>query len=503
MKRISKHDWELKLSLYLDNELSPEQREKVDEYLKTNPTAMKELEDLRRIRDLLSSSSRLETNKASWTQLSERLAEREREAANLLPFHRKYVPIAVALSAVVLTFIGYVAFTERSRLMQYLSSTSQDVQQAYEENILKGSVIPLFSKIDKNQVLQFALFGTLPLDANAQTSLRVDDESDTGYRLEVGRTETSAKSNITVADLLAEVEPTVSQTASIDSLLEDAKARIASSAFVAENNALAIDPEIGQLTRHLVSNIAANLDPARRARFDRYLRGSGAAYAIAASKAHAPSRNQLEPALKRMPIIAEAPEDREYLVITPDTMMVSRLFANFRDFEIAHERVREGRDLQEGILGLIRRFEETQQRRTAQRSIQQFHVVGGSGFVTIRVDRSEGVAENDSLSQWVTPRVRYIREPRMQARLPVPREDELLRREYFPGFPRDSMFDQFWRDMERFDIDVERMDSLFREMRGRRERGHRAIMDSMMVRWRQNEAQSRGQETMKRDSTKQ
>jgi len=497
MKKGSDRDWRLKLSLYLDDALSPDEKREIEEYLETHPDAKKELNDLRQIRSYLNSASRVETNRSFWPELSKRLSEKKREAANLLPFPRKYVPLAVALSTVVLTFIGYVAVTERGQMMQFLSETSQDVQRAYEENVLKGSVLPIFSKIDKDQVLQFALLGTLPLDANAQTSLRVDDKNENGYRLEVGRTETPSKTKITVEDLLAEVEPTEAQAAAIDSLLEDAKTRIASSAFVAENNALAIDPEIGQLTRVLVSNIAANLDPSRRERFDHYLRGRDAAYAIATSKVHTPTAAPPPHVSVQLPRIGREPQERQYLVITPDTMVLSKLFADMRELEVAHQRVRENREIQRELQLVIRQFEELQRQKPIHRSIQRFRVVGGSGFVTIQVDRDNVQMEHDSLAQWVIPRIRQAGSRRIDQRPPVGRGEEDRRREFFPSFPRDSMFERFWEDMERFDIDVERIDSMFREMRGRREREYRAVMDSMMMRWRENQQRGIRPDTLK------
>ncbi len=298
-------------------------------------------------------------------------------------------------------------------------------------------------------------------------------------------------------DLLAEVEPTEAEAASIDSLLEDAKNRIASSAFVAENNALAIDPEIGRLTRALVSNIAANLDPSRRERFDRYLKERDAAYAIAVAKVHAPSPVHAEPVSKRALTHARPLQERQYLVITPDTMMLSKLFTDMRELEIAHERARENREIQRELSALIRQFEEIHRHKPIQRSIQRFRFVGGTGFVSIQVDRGGVVMEQDSLAHWVIPRVRQVQSARIDQRPPTSRDEETRRYEFLPSFPRDSMFEQFWRDMERFNIDIERMDSVFREVRGLREREYRAIMDSLMIRWRQDQERSRRPDTLR------
>lgn len=178
-------------------------------------------------------------------------------------------------------------------------------------------------------------------------------------------------------------------------------------------------------------------------------------------------------------------------------MMLSKLFTDMRELEIAHERARENREIQRELSALIRQFEEIHRHKPIQRSIQRFRFVGGTGFVSIQVDRGGVVMEQDSLAHWVIPRVRQVQSARIDQRPPTSRDEETRRYEFLPSFPRDSMFEQFWRDMERFNIDIERMDSVFREVRGLREREYRAIMDSLMIRWRQDQERSRRPDTLR------
>jgi hypothetical protein len=50
-------------------------------------------------------------------------------------------------------------YQNRFELQQYFGEKQEQIQQAYELGLLKGTLKPLLSGIDKDQVLNFALFG--------------------------------------------------------------------------------------------------------------------------------------------------------------------------------------------------------------------------------------------------------------------------------------------------------------------------------------------------------
>ena len=323
MKNYSQKDLSHLLTLYLDGMLDGDELRECEEYIASHPEARKELDDLRRVKHLLSAQRPVAPDPYFWTRLSAELESRGSEDENLLPFPRKYVPLAGALTILGVVAIGVTLFLERGPLMQYLSERSHAVQRVYEANVLKGAIMPLFSHINNDGVLQFALFGTLPLDAKAETALRVDEGNEQGYRIEVGKTSDQKAPPVTVRDLYTEVQPTKTQEQLIDSVLEEARGQIEKGAFYAENNALAIDPALTKLNRAVLSNIAAVLAPVQRARFNRFLDKRNATFAVAESEAEAPAEQELE-----MRELRRVHRTNRFIVITADSMVVTPLALN-------------------------------------------------------------------------------------------------------------------------------------------------------------------------------
>ena len=193
MKGMSHSNLIKRLSSYLDGTLTDREQQELEEYLAGHPEARRELEQLRGVSKLVGNQKRLEPDPLFWSKLSRRLDETRGERENLLPFPRKYLPIAATLCAVAVLMVGLLVVRQRVPVFRFLQDTTKEVQQAYEDNILKGTILPLFSGIDKDQVLQFAMFGTLPLDSESKTVLRVDKERGSDYSIEVGEPESPTR----------------------------------------------------------------------------------------------------------------------------------------------------------------------------------------------------------------------------------------------------------------------------------------------------------------------
>ncbi len=321
MKTFSAGELSQLLSDYLDGTLGTREQADLEEYLAAHPEAQKELRDLRQVKHLLAAGKRVPPNPFFWSRLSAQMESDAEEEQNLLPFPRKYIPLASAMAILAFVAVGVTVFLQREPILEYLSRQSQAVKEAYESSVLKGAVLPLFANIDNDKVLQYALFGTLPLDDKSETALRVDEQSERVH-IEVGMTADRLPPPVTVSDLYLEVLPTTEQKKKINAVLDDAKARIAKGAFYSENNALAVDPELAKFNRVVLSNIAAVLAPAQRKRLDRFLVKTNASYALAEeSIPPAPDPRQL-------PEVFQPEAHHEYIVITEDSAIVTRLTLN-------------------------------------------------------------------------------------------------------------------------------------------------------------------------------
>jgi hypothetical protein len=382
MKSWSRREISDLISLYVDGELDELQARELEEYLATDAEAAKELRDLRAMKGLLSTKKRLPETLGFWTRLSGRLERKEKEEESLLPFQRRYLPIVAVTGALAAIVVGLLIFQQRGSVMDYVSRQSERVQKAVQENALTGSILPLFSNVDRNQALQYALFGTLPLDPKTETSLRVDESAERGYTIDVGKEAAERPPLVTVGELVQYVKPTKAQREVIDSVLDLGRDRIERSAFFAEDRGIAIDPNLTQFNRVMLSSIAACLESAQRVRLQEFLKARKARYTIEQlySKAESPERIYRGlPAARR--------NDR-FIVVTPDTMTLSHLQL---DMDSLQRHARQGVEARRlvgiGVDGFIRRFadREAAMRKRFSFNVDPIRVLGDTDVLSIQI----------------------------------------------------------------------------------------------------------------------
>ena len=334
------------LGRYLDGDLPDAERREVEHLLATDEKIRREFEQLKKMKSLLAERSKIEPNIGFWTRLSTKI-EQTSDEESLLPFPSKYVPMAAVSGVLGILLIGIVLYQNRMSFFHFVNEKSQIVQSAYEQGILKGSILPLFSRINNNQALQFALLGVLPLDAKAETALRVDQDSARGYQIRVGKTTKKKSAPLTVKEFYAEIEATQFQQKAIDSLVGLARRRIETSVLLSENNAVAIDPGLAQMNKEMVSNIAACLEPKQRIRFGKFLVNKDAPYTFVSKKFAPINPETLFVHMSRIP----RPE--RFLLITADSVGIAQVNADLiyqaqRRAEIAarvHEMPRQNLDM--------------------------------------------------------------------------------------------------------------------------------------------------------------
>ncbi|HEY6951089.1 MAG TPA: hypothetical protein VI758_01710 [Bacteroidota bacterium] len=387
MSRLSNDHISSLLSQYLDGVLNEQDRARVEELVAHDASVRREYDELKKIRDLLSQSTKLEPNIAFWTRLSTRIEE-HKEAERLLPFPGRYLPTAALAGVVGLLLIGVVIFQNRMSLFHFMSEKSQAVQSVYEEGILKGSIYPLLSSIDNNQVLQFSLLGVLPLDAKAETSLRVDQNASNGYQIKLGKSAKKKSKPITVKDFYAEIQATDKQRQVIDSLFGLAKKRIESSVLVSDNHAVAIDPALAQLNKVMVSNIAASLEPFQRVRFGHYLEKKDAPYTFISRKVVPVDPESIYVEMNRIPSL------HRFVVITADSMTYAHLNPEaIREVQRSSEAaLRAGKQAEQNLEmteRLLRRYAVREPRSVRGEQIppQPFEVWGDANTVGIDIKR--------------------------------------------------------------------------------------------------------------------
>lgn len=412
MKQFSEQELSYTLSLYLDGELPEREARALEEFLATHPEASQELRELRAMKQILHAKEKLPPDIGFWTRLSVALDHQKAEERNLLPFPRRFVPVATVLGALSMVVVGVIVFQQRDSVLGFLSQKSEEVQQVYESNFLKGAVTPLLANLDNDNVLQFALFGTLPLDEQSATALRVDETTEQGYRIEVGKSRTTDPQTtgtpregnfaaVTVSDFYKEIRPTPSQELMIDSVLRLTQKQLVSSVFMAANEALAIDPGLPKLGRVTVSSIAACLEQPQRVRFEKFLKARNAPYSVVSKFIGGDAQRRVHEVFAKL---QRPPRPEQFVVVTPETLV-------FRQLEIDIDSLRE--QVRHAIPKTRVNFERFTQQFRSQKKDQHMVFVGthpmrvrtGEGAFSIEIGAEpQGERQADEFIQIVKPR---------------------------------------------------------------------------------------------------
>lgn len=440
MKSLTKKKLSSQLSLYLDGRLSESERSELEAYLADHPEATKELDELRILQRLLRERKKLKENPSFWVQLSSALEGQRAERENFLPFPRRFVPVAAALGLLLALAGGVMLFQKRQEVGQFLSEKSTLVHNAYEKSVLKGSILPLFSNLDKNEVLSFAMFGSLPLDTKSETTLEIDDRSEKGYRIELSK-RSSARKTVTMRDLERDVKLTSDQTKAIDSMLALMKNRIEASVLITENDALVIDPELPKLNREVVTNIAAILEPHQRDRFDKFLQAREGRYSV--KFRHAPPVRP-EEVFGRL---HNQKRSENFVIVTPDTVILSEVQIDVDS--IRQHFIHRMPPMMGRAERAIRRLAEREARSLPRFQVipRSLQVYGDSDAFSIEIDREL----TDTETSPVKVEVRSL--PPARRRAPFPRPQGFGFRFYIPMNPEgvDSLMVRVLEQQKSFD----------------------------------------------------
>jgi hypothetical protein len=384
-----------KLSLYIDGMLDDAEMRQVEEYISAHPEAARELTQLRMIQKGLSNAPRAPENSWFWLQLSGTLEERRSRTD--VRWKKPWWLSAGVLAAGTAAVLAVVYFKEGDSLKSFVQQKTDEVAQVYSNGLLKGAIMPLLSSIDKEKVLQFALFGNLDLDST--NALQVAKGEGDTYKVELGRC--TAKKKITLPQFYAAIGATAEQHEIVDSILNYGKAKIQNAVLVGEQDEIAIHADIAQLNRVMVSTIAASLEPVQRVKFQKMLTDNDAPYLVA--KDDAPSA----PPEKIFKRIASIPHSNRYVVITEDSVGFAEMPSDVERFMAHAAHVQQLPAPRLRAMGeMMRQFAERrmriEQKLFSERS--PLRVFSNDQVLTIQFDESAGPISESMFGEAVQPR---------------------------------------------------------------------------------------------------
>ncbi len=327
MNQLSQKELEQIVSLYLDGELDEVETKKLEEYLEIRPMVMREVEILRTAKRTLSTKEKLPKNDWFWLKLSNKLEQKESRVHRIIPGAHSVFAFS-SLATICVLIVGILYFRDTSLFHRFFIDKKNLVENVYHNNIMTGNILPLFSNLTKDDVLNFALFGRIAIDSANNTLLTVKNSEDKGSQIRIVRNEEFPVPPVTIKDFAKEIGITSNQQEIVDSILGSYKEKLQASVLVSENDEVAIHAELVDLNRAMVSTIAACLEPIQRTRFQKFLTIKKAPYAVIAVNA---PKLESHVILNKIPTISSS---HKYVIISPDTV-------EFADMRINIDSIRE------------------------------------------------------------------------------------------------------------------------------------------------------------------
>lgn len=334
MNHFDTKDIERIISLYLDGELEQDEVISFEEFLRNNPAVAREVEILKVAKKAFSSKEKLPVNNWFWLKLSGAIEKKESKKSHRTVLWRP--SFAIGLVAVLtVAAIGTLYVKDAHLFNKFFIDKKNQVQNS----LMTGNILPLFSNLNKDDVLNFALFGSIALDSSNNTELQVTNSEDKGSQIEIVRKEQRRQiPPVTVSDFCEEVginKP--HQQLIVDSILGTYKQKLQTSVLVSENKEIAIHEQLAELNRAMVSTIAASLEPIQRTKFQKFLEERQAPYSLIAMDA---PKVAPEVILQRIPQMSRS---NKYVVISKDTVGIAEMRVNLDSIREAAHRHSPGR----------------------------------------------------------------------------------------------------------------------------------------------------------------
>lgn len=357
MKTIDTKELERIISLYLDGELDQAAARSFEEYLAANPTVARDVHILRTAKHTLKGKKSISRNDWFWLKVSNNLENRGTGTEWFSTRKRPGLTLA-AIAAVTCSVIVFMYIKDAAVINNFFAEKKQQMQTT----LMTGSILPFFSNLDNDDILNFALFGRLSIDSAAGTAFQVKNSENDGTQIEImHRQPNTSVSNVSVKEFYDQIGiTTANQQMVVDSILGTYKQKLEASVLVSEHNQIAIHEQLADLNRVMVSSLASSLQPVQRVRFQKLLLAHQAPFALV--NMNTPSRRVSE---NIPPVPSNRSGSNRYVVISRDTIGIEEMKLDLADRvsevhgqEIAAQKAVTERMLQE-MAQLQRQFEQT------------------------------------------------------------------------------------------------------------------------------------------------
>ncbi|MCK6605678.1 MAG: hypothetical protein L6Q59_12335 [Ignavibacteriaceae bacterium] len=221
------------LSAYLDDELSPTEKEIFKERLQSSPALRERLNSYSRIKNQLGGVKSLPEDHFFETRLSEEIAKQTTGMRRY--FNPGRPALLFASLTVVLMFVVKVAYDPFMELI--------DEQQTNIKDFYTANLRPLFNpdQLSNEELFNFAMNRVLPLDESGERVLTLSEGESGGDYFEIRQT-SDGRSELNLEEFASKLNLGPGERRQMDSILNSYSDKIAKAVLVNDNNTVAINP---------------------------------------------------------------------------------------------------------------------------------------------------------------------------------------------------------------------------------------------------------------------
>lgn len=227
------------LSAYLDDELTPTEREYIQQRIASSPELQRKLAELQQMKKLVTAVDPLPEDPYFSQRLAATIKERKSGGGRFLPFRKPVAAFAV-VTILMMVFIKFSPIQWNSLFEEQKSN----ILDFYTQNLQ-----PFFTASDltSEDIFNFAFHKTLPVgdEANQVLSLTSGDIGKAFFEIrDKEDIDKDNEQNVDMERFITSLDLNQDQQRNLDSILRSYSDRISSTILVNNNSTLAVNPDL-------------------------------------------------------------------------------------------------------------------------------------------------------------------------------------------------------------------------------------------------------------------
>lgn len=297
------------LSAYLDDELNAKDKSEVERLLSSSLEMRKELDDLKRIKQLGSRINRIPDSPFFETRLMAEIESRKKNSSGI----KRWIPAA---SLVALTIALMIVLKLDPDLIDKIWEDQKvAIAGFYKENL---QPVLLAANLSNEDIFNFAFNNELPLDDSRQKYLLLGYDDSGKEFFEIRSSDQKIKRQ-SYDEFVTAMNLDEKQKQTVDSIIGSYSKALEAQVLVNENNTIAINPNLWNLRKAIFADLLVASEKLNKAKFERIV-------------PEGISNNEKVELVKALEKLKNISSD-QYIFVTPDSVFADSYTFNSVQYE--------------------------------------------------------------------------------------------------------------------------------------------------------------------------